>query len=161
MIKTFKMPKYYEVSINLETGEVKVFSSSKHAKGRELKQGKNKDGYLIIKLNNKTYRIHSLVANFILGERPKDYVVNHKDGVKTNNRPSNLEYVTLAENTRHSVTHGMHICNRPELMPTYKDGRCKDKVKYKHEWYLQNKQRILEKVKKRYYDNKKLGQDKT
>ena len=158
MVKTFKMPKYYEISINLETGEVKVFSSSKHAKGRELKQWENAYGYLIIKLNNKTFPIHSLVANFILGERPKDYVVNHKDGVKTNNRPSNLEYVTIAENIRHSVRHGMHICNRPELIPTYKDGRCKDKVKYKHDWYLQNKQRILEKVKKRYYDKKQLAQ---
>jgi hypothetical protein len=158
MIKKFKMPKYYEVSINLETGEVKVFSNSKHAKGRELSVNKSNTGYLQVKMNNKNYSIHSLVANFILGERPKDYVVNHKDGVKTNNRPSNLEYVTLAENTRHSVRHGMHICNRPELMPTYKDGRCKDKVKYKHDWYLQNKQRILEKVKKRYYDKKRVAQ---
>jgi hypothetical protein len=158
MIKTFKMPKYYEVSINLETGEVKVFSNSKHAKGRELSVNKSNTGYLQVKMNNKNYSIHSLVANFILGDRPKDYVVNHIDGVKTNNRPSNLEYVTLAENTRHSVKHGMHICNRPELMPTYKDGRCKDKVKYKHEWYLQNKQRILEKVKKRYYDKKRAAQ---
>ena len=158
MIKTFKMPKYYEVSINLETGEVKVFSNSKHAKGRELSQYKNKDGYLRIKLNNKNVFIHALVTRFILGERPKDYVVNHKDGVKTNNRPSNLEYVTLAENTRHSVKNGMHICNRPDLMPTYKDGRCKDKVKYKHDWYIQNKQRILEKMKKRYYDKKQLAQ---
>lgn len=161
MIKMFKMPKYYDISINLETGEVKVFSNSKHAKGRELSQYKNKNGYLRIKLNNKNVFIHALVTKFILGERPKDYVVNHKDGVKTNNRPSNLEYVTLAENTKHSVRFGMHICNRPELMPTYKDGRCKDKVKYKHEWYLQNKERILEKVKKRYYDKKQLGQDKT
>ena len=158
MIKTFKMPKYYEVSINLETGEVKVFSNSKHAKGRELSVNKSNTGYLQVKMNNKNYSIHSLVANFILGDRPKDYVVNHIDGVKTNNRPSNLEYVTLAENTRHSVKHGMHICNRPELMPTYKDGRCKDKVKYKHDWYLQNKQRILEKVKKRYYDKKRVAQ---
>jgi hypothetical protein len=152
------MPKYYEVSINLETGEVKVFSNSKHAKGRELSVNKSNTGYLQVKMNNKNYSIHSLVANFILGDRPKDYVVNHIDGVKTNNRPSNLEYVTLAENTRHSVKHGMHICNRPELMPTYKDGRCKDKVKYKHDWYLQNKQRILEKVKKRYYDKKRVAQ---
>jgi len=43
-------------------------------------------------------------------------------------------------------------------MGGYKDGRCKDKVKYKHDWYIQNKQRILEKVKKRYYDKKQLAQ---
>ena len=158
MIKTFKMPKYYEVSINLETGEVKVFSNSKHAKGRELSVNKDDSGYLRVKMNNKSYKIHSLVAKFILGERPKDYVINHKDGVKTNNRPSNLEYVTVAENIRHSIETGLHICNTPELMGGYKDGRCKDKVKYKHDWYIQNKQRILEKVKKRYYDKKQLAQ---
>lgn len=154
MIKTFKMPKYYEVNINLETGEVKVFSNSKHAKGRELKQRKDGGGYLVIKLNNKTIPIHTLVANLILGERPKDFVVNHKDGVKTNNRPSNLEYVTIAQNVRHSIETGLHICNTPELMGNYKDGRCKDRVKYKREWYLQNKQRILDRVKKAYYDKK-------
>ena len=107
MIKTFKMPKYYEVNINLETGEVKVFSNSKHAKGRELSVNKDDSGYLRVKMNNKSYKIHSLVANFILGERPKDYVVNHKDGVKTNNRPSNLEYVTIAENIRHAIETGL------------------------------------------------------
>ena len=80
-----------------------MFSNSKHAKGRELSVNKDDSGYLRVKMNNKSYKIHSLVANFILGERPKDYVVNHKDGVKTNNRPSNLEYVTIAENIRHII----------------------------------------------------------
>jgi hypothetical protein len=155
MISKFELPKYYKISINIETGQVIVHSNSKHAKGRELSQNKSPDGYLRVKLNNKNVSIHSLVAKFILGERPKDYVINHKDGNKLNNKVSNLEYVTIAENIKHSVENGMHICNRPELMGNYKDGRCKDKVEYKRNWYLENKQRLLTKAKNRYNDKKK------
>ena len=49
MIKKFQLPKYYEVEVNLENGLVKIYSNSKHAKGRELSIYKNKDGYLRIK----------------------------------------------------------------------------------------------------------------
>jgi len=155
MIKKFELPKYYEVLINTENGEVKITSNSKHAKGRELSLFKTTEGYLRVKLNNKSFMIHSLVAKFILGDRPKDYVVNHIDGNKINNRPSNLEYVTIAENIKHSIEHGLHICHRPESSGRYKDGRCKDIVKYKNEWYLKNKQRILERMKNNSRDKKK------
>lgn len=157
MIKEFELPKYYKVLIDTETGNVKIFSNSKHAKGRELSQHVNNKGYLVIKLNNKNVSIHSLVAKFILGERPKNLVVNHINGNKLNNCPTNLEYITLSENTKHAIKCGLHICNSPELLPTYKDGRCKDIVKYKREWYFQNKERIIEKVKKRYYERKGLA----
>tara|TARA_R110000868_G_scaffold127131_2_gene334584 strand:+ start:245 stop:718 length:474 start_codon:yes stop_codon:yes gene_type:complete len=155
MIKIFELPKYYEILINIENGEVKIISNSKHAKGRELSLFKTREGYLRVKLNNKSVMIHSLVAQFILGDRPKDYVVNHIDGDKLNNRPSNLEYVTIAENIKHSVEHGLHICHRPKLSGRYKDGRCEDIVKYKNEWYLKNKQRILERMKNNSRDKKK------
>ena len=161
MIKKFELPKYYEISINDETGQVNVHSNSKHAKGRELSQNKSPEGYLRVKLNNKNVSIHSLVAKFILGERPKDYVINHKDGNKLNNKASNLEYVTIAENIKHSVDTGLHICNIPEQMGRYIDGRCKNQVEYKRNWYLENKQRLLTKAKNRYNDNKKQSANQT
>ena len=55
----------------------------------------------------------------------------------------------------------MHICNKPELMGNYKDGRCKDKVEYKRNWYLENKQRLLTKAKNRYNDKKKQSANQT
>lgn len=154
MIREFDLPKYYKIVINIESGKVKIFSNSKHAKGRELSQNKSPYGYLRVKLNNKNYQIHSLVANYILGERPQGLCVNHIDGNKLNNAPVNLEYVTLSENIKHSIRTGLHICNRPEQMGRYIDGRCKDQVNYKKNWYLENKQRLLIKAKNRYYDNK-------
>lgn len=155
MKKTFNIPKYYTLEIDLVSGEVKIFSSSKHSKGKELSQYLNPYGYKRVKMNNKNIQIHSIIAELFLGERPQGLVVNHIDGNKLNNHPSNLEYVTIAENIYHSIENGMHICNRPELMPTYKDGRCKDKVQYKKDWYNQNRDRLLAKAKERYNLKKK------
>lgn len=160
MKKTFYLPKYYTIEIEIETGLVEIYSNSKHAKGKKLKQSINSKGYLISFMNGKTHLIHSLVAKFILGERPQGLCVNHIDGNKTNNAPSNLEYVTLAENTKHSMRTGLHIGNRPELISTYKDGRTRDKVKYKKEWYIKNRQQVLTRVKNNYYAKKQLDSNK-
>jgi hypothetical protein len=150
MIKTFEFPKYYSIQINEETGEVKIFSNSKHAKGRELSQFLNPSGYLRVKMNNRSYQIHRIVTKFYLGDMPKGLCVNHKDGNKLNNRPSNLEYITFAENIKHSIATGLHVCNRPHKIGTYIDGRTRDKVKYKHDWYVKNRERILLKTKLLY-----------
>jgi HNH endonuclease len=150
MIKKFSFPVYYSIEINDKIGVVKVISNSKHAKGRELSQYYSPDGYLRVKMNNKNYSIHGLVAELIIGKRPENMVVNHKDGNKTNNRPSNLEYVTIAENIKHAVKFGMHVSSNPERSGRYIDGRALDHNKYKKEWYLKNKANILKKAKDRY-----------
>ncbi len=45
--------------------------------------------------------IHSLVMEAFVGTRPDGHDVNHKDHDKTNNRLTNLEYITRAGNVRH------------------------------------------------------------
>ena len=64
---------------------------------------------------NKVFYVHALVAHAFHGERPDGYSVNHKDGDKTNNTPSNLEYVTHAGNMRHAAEAGLmaHGVNHP------------------------------------------------
>lgn len=52
--------------------------------------------------------VHDLVTAAFIGPKPPGKQVNHKDGVKTNNVPENLEYVTPAENARHAVEHGLY-----------------------------------------------------
>jgi hypothetical protein len=149
MIRKFDLPKYYTLTIDLSNGNIVITSNSKHAKGRELSQYFNTDGYLRVKMNNKNVHIHHLVAEIFHGERPDKMVINHKDGVKTNNHPENLEYVSIAENIHHAIKHGLHACCNPELMHQYKDGRCKDIKKYKNSWYMLNRERILQKSKER------------
>lgn len=56
-----------------------------------------------------THTVHSLVAAAFLGRRPKDFVINHIDGNKQNNRIENLEYVTHSENCRHALRTGLAV----------------------------------------------------
>lgn len=71
--------------------------------GRPLKPQLNKNGYHTIGLwvegEFKVVRLHRLVAAKFLG--PSELQVNHKDGCKTNNAISNLEYVTPSQNQQH------------------------------------------------------------
>lgn len=134
---------WYRMEIHAE-GKVKIFSDHPRSKGRELSQWYNRGGYLRTKLQSESVTIHRIVAKAALGDCPEGLVVNHIDGNKLNNHPSNLEYCTISENIKHSIENGMHVCNDSHKMPTYKDGRCKDIKAYKKNWYEANKQRLKE-----------------
>ena len=65
-------------------------------------------GYPAIKLNNKQQRIHKLVMLAFVGETPKGFEINHKNGIKTDNRLSNLEFVTHSYNVAHAYRLGLN-----------------------------------------------------
>lgn len=51
---------------------------------------------------------HQLVAITFLGPQPSPYhIVNHKNGVKNDNRVENLEWVTHEENMNHASYHNL------------------------------------------------------
>jgi hypothetical protein len=54
-----------------------------------------------------TKTMHSLIALTFIGPRPKNYVINHKNGIKTDNRVENIEYVTRSENVLHAYRIGL------------------------------------------------------
>ncbi len=64
------------------------------------------------KKRNRT--VHSIVAEAFIGPRPDGAVVNHIDGVKKNNVPSNLEYVTQKQNIRHAIDTGLRVAAKGE-----------------------------------------------
>lgn len=76
--------------------------------GRILKPIPNR-GYLVVKLGgpNMARGIHQVVALAFIGIPPDGHVVNHKDGIKTNNVPENLEYITDPENVKHAYRTGL------------------------------------------------------
>lgn len=59
------------------------------------------------KEGTKNFYTHILVAKHFIGVRPDGYEVNHKDGVKTNNDYTNLEYTSKSGNISHAVKTGL------------------------------------------------------
>ena len=59
---------------------------------------------------------HRLVALAFHGPMPEDRpLVNHKDGVKTNRHPTNLEWISYSGNSHHAYRTGLRTDNRPVL----------------------------------------------
>jgi len=78
---------------------------------KSLKTGViNCRGYCLVGIGSgKTHTVHKLVMEAFIGKRPKGMECNHKDGNKTNNSLSNLEWVTPSENLKHAFSHGLKI----------------------------------------------------
>lgn len=68
-----------------------------------LKGDLNSKGYLRVRLNNKQYLIHRLVALLYI-PNPNNYPqVNHLDMNKINNKKNNLEWCTNSQNMVHAL----------------------------------------------------------
>lgn len=96
--------------------EGKVFSKNGrwNKSLKELKQYTNKlNGYCYVCLvkDNKKFnkRVHKLVAETFLTNNKKQFEINHKNGIKTDNNVENLEWVTHSEN----IKHRFRILNQP------------------------------------------------
>lgn len=80
--------------------------SYKH-KGRVLRPGANRQGYhsVILCISNnveKTASVHRLVSIAFIPNPENKRCVNHKNGIKHDNRVENLEWNTHSENNKHA-----------------------------------------------------------
>ena len=110
----------YQVS---NFGRVKSFDRyDKHGAlwlGKILSNKPQKTGYVNVKFSVDGKRsvklVHRLVAEAFIPNIENKPEVNHKDGNKSNNKVSNLEWVTSRENTLHGIEKGLIKYNKEAL----------------------------------------------
>lgn len=94
-----------------------------HRKGTVFSPFLGNNGYLYVQCQHDgkrpKYLVHRLVASAFCDGFEPSLSVNHMDGVKTNNVPSNLEWITLGENTAHQWSMGL-VNLRGERHPSAK-----------------------------------------
>lgn len=83
-----------------------------HKCRKKLKLFNTGKGYLAARIRYengpKTKLVHSLVLEAFVGARPKNMEACHLDGVRDNNKLSNLKWGTRKENHGHKKLHGTH-----------------------------------------------------
>ena len=99
----------YEAS---SLGRLKSLNYKRTGQVRVLKLATNPHGYLQMMLlnDNKKYcswTVHRFIALTYYGIKPEGKEINHINGIKTDNRPENLEYITHSENCQHSFDTGL------------------------------------------------------
>ena len=68
---------------------------------KELKGSINEKGYIRVNIHGKKTMLHRIIAEVFIGSPKEFQQVNHKNGIKSDNRVENLEWVTPSENLLH------------------------------------------------------------
>ena len=91
--------------------EVPLGKTTKKIKGKIRKQVPHKIGYLALNLSKnkevKGYLVHRLVALHFVDNVNEYPEVNHINGIKDDNRATNLEWCTRKQNLKHATDMGL------------------------------------------------------
>ena len=131
---------YYEVSDEGEVRSVDRYVTENRGryagkrrflKGTKMKisrgKGRNNDGYYVVNLHkngmSNVVPIHILVAEAFIPNVDNLPTVNHIDGHKENNRTTNLEWASYAENNTHALKTGLRSPRGNTILQYSLDGK--------------------------------------
>lgn len=120
--------KQYEVSSlgkirNLDKNITSKLGKMVLIKGKLLKPGLDKDGYVRMRfclgskqndIVGKSIGVHIVVAMAFINNPLNKPLINHKNGIKTDNRIDNLEWCTSSENVQHAYDTGLACSKKGE-----------------------------------------------
>lgn len=96
---------YYQVS---DLGRIK---SLKYGRETIMTGGLTSSGYhcvtFLVNKNQSTKATHRLVAEYFVDNPDNLPCVNHKNGIKTDNRAVNIEWCSYKHNSQHAVKNGL------------------------------------------------------
>lgn len=109
----------YQVSTIGRVRSLDKMTKSRPAKGRIRKPNIQNSGYLFVSFHEKgkakNFLIHRLVAIIFLEKIDGKDFVNHKNGIKTDNRVENLEWCNKSENLKHAFDTGLKTITKRHL----------------------------------------------
>lgn len=120
-------------------------------KTKELSPLVGKRGYRTLRTMTKNLSVHQLVAKAFIKNPENKLYINHKDGNKTNNNITNLEWCTAKENYHHAINTGLLVPGEPwKYAPIPKKG---DNAKFT----IEQAQRVVDLIRNKGYSYIKAG----
>lgn len=100
------------------------YSDKVWIQGKNISALADKRGYPRVWLTDskgkgRAIRIHKAVAITFIPNPENKRTINHKNGIKTDNRVENLEWNTDSENMKHSFKLGLHRGNKGKNNPMF------------------------------------------
>lgn len=84
-------------------------------------------GYIVLKYLGKSLKFHRIIYEARIGRLKSTHHIDHIDGDKTNNHPSNLRQITRSANTKHMMKtrkkRNMTLTEAKKIRKLYKTGK--------------------------------------